>query len=124
MKLAFRAYAVTSKALSKKQLSLTRGEFITLLEAARVMDDAGMSRKAVHGIFVFSQCTVLDEFQRSKKDLDRDDSKTLSFEELLEALARVADVWEGGKSGVGSAVGGFDGKLTRFLFTFLKNLSL
>ena len=89
-----------------------------------MMDDAGMSRKAVHGIFVFSQCTVLDEFQRSKKDLDRDDSKTLSFEELLEALARVADVWEGGKSGVGSAVGGFDGKLTRFLFTFLKNLSL
>jgi hypothetical protein len=88
LKLAFREYAVHCKTIvsgAKRtdQLSLTRDEFSAMLEAANVMtleENANvntLTRKAVHGIFIFSQNTVLDEHQRSRKDSLRDDNKTM-----------------------------------------------
>ena len=88
LKLAFREYAITCKVMNASarrmnQLSLTRDEFTSMLEAARVMsvdEDGGsttLTRKVVHGVFVFSQNTVLDEHQRSHRDSLRDDNKTM-----------------------------------------------
>jgi hypothetical protein len=74
---------MNASARRMNQLSLTRDEFTSMLEAARVMsvdEDGGsttLTRKVVHGVFVFSQNTVLDEHQRSHRDSLRDDNKTM-----------------------------------------------
>lgn len=124
LKLAFREYAVTctlayATRTKLSQLSLTSGEFTALLEAARLIstDDSGLTRKTVHGIFIFSQNTVLDEHQRSRRDSLRDDNKTMSFEEFLEALARSADAWD-------TETSNFEMKITRFLQALCSGLSL
>ena len=100
-------------------LSLTRDEFTAMLEAARLMtaDNHGLTRKTVHRLFVTSQNTVLDEHQRSRRASLRDDNKTMSFEELMEALARSADEWE-------TSSENFEIKLTRFLQALCAGLSL
>ena len=123
LKLAFRAYAVNCKVMQISVLSLLREEFTAMLEAARLMTagEHGLTRMAVHRIFVTSQNTVLDEHKRSRRASLRDDNKTMSFEELMEALARSADEWEGGTI---SGVNNFEMKLTRFLQALCSGLSL
>jgi hypothetical protein len=119
LKLAFREYAVNCKVMQIGVLSLTRDEFTAMLEAARLMtaDNHGLTRKTVHRLFVTSQNTVLDEHQRSRRASLRDDNKTMSFEELMEALARSADEWE-------TSSENFEIKLTRFLQALCAGLSL
>ncbi len=139
LKLAFRQFAVTSKAgrqhgrlggqavTSRAPLTLTRDEWADMLEAAGMAYENGLTRKAAHGIFVFSQASVLDEYKRSRKDSMRDDHKTMSFEEAMEGFARAADVWGTANVPPEDTEGGsepFEQKLTRFLMAFCQGLKL
>ncbi len=71
---------------------LTKIQFVELLHAAGVFDDRKRLKKDAFRVFIYSQNTTLDEFQRSKESSLRDDSKTLCFPEFLEALARLSEI--------------------------------
>ena len=120
LKLAFKTFAITCKlgqGRSNTKLSLTRDEWVEMLNSAGVLQENGLTRRTAHGIFVFSQNSVIDEFRRSRKDSLRDDHKTMSFEETLEGMARAADAWSIGDLS-------FQIKLSQFLVAFCKGLKL
>eukprot|EP00946_MAST-07B_sp_MAST-7B-sp1_P000942 g942.t1 len=120
LRLAFKTFAETCRIgqhRDKLKLSLTKEEWVDMLNSAGVLQETGLTRKTAFGIFIFSQNSVIDEFRRSRKDTIRDNHKTMSFEEMLEGIARAADVWTNGDMP-------FDTKLTRFLGAFCRGLRL
>eukprot|EP00943_MAST-04B_sp_MAST-4B-sp1_P006355 g6355.t1 len=71
---------------------LTKIQFVELLHAGGVFEDRRRLKKDAFRVFIYSQNTTLDEFQRSKDSSLRDDSKTLCYPEFLEALARLSEI--------------------------------
>ena len=71
---------------------LTKIQFVELLHGGGVFDDRRRLKKDAFRVFIYSQNTTLDEFQRSKDSSLRDDSKTLCYPEFLEALARLSEI--------------------------------
>ena len=58
---------------------LTKIQFVELLHAAGVFEDRKRLKKDAFRVFIYSQNTTLDEFQRSKESSLRDDSKPYAF---------------------------------------------
>ena len=91
LRLAFDAFSACDQSCNVpgSRASMNENEFMEMLSCGQVIGP-NFSRNDARTAFVFSQSTIIDEFKRSRRASIRDDHRTLSFEEMLEALARVA----------------------------------